>query len=47
MYTAVTVFVKREMKLKKKCYASILKLQVNIAISSQETNLTITATDYF
>lgn len=45
MCTAVAV--KREIKLKNRCDAWIFKLQVNIAINSQETNLTITAIDYF
>lgn len=47
MYTAVVVFVKREIKLKNICDSLVLKLQVSIAINSQETNLTITAIDYF
>lgn len=47
MCTAVAVFVKREIKLKNKCDSLVLKLQVNVAINSQETNLTITAIDYF
>lgn len=47
MCTAVALLVKRKIKLKNKCDAWISKLQVNIVINIQKTNLTITAVDYF
>lgn len=47
MCTVAVLFVKSKIKLKNKCGAWILKLQVNIVINAQKTNLTITAVDYF
>lgn len=41
------MYVWKEIKVKIKCDAWMLKLQVNIVNNSQETNLTITSSAYF